>query len=212
MKKNKIFALLLFALPAPVLAYADFFEYLVTPAGIEKENISMREINLKAGFDFSGFCDANKEITDTGLKSLSAGNNISFAAEYYRYFSPYTAFGAGAAAQMPRWLEDVNGKFGFIPVYIGFKVRSWPQEPGMYGYVFGHLGYNFYFADSSFKDRLKIKEGGIYYGFGLGIVYQKFLLEALYAINSGVVEDRINAGSEVSFDYSKWTISIGYTI
>jgi len=211
MKKRILIFVLLLACFCVKFAHADILNALLEPQKIEKEFLGTREINLKLGFDFSGYADTNKEIGKQSSNRISAGNNFSISAEYYKYVSPYVAFGAGITGQNPRWLEDVSGYFGFVPLYLGIKVRSWPQEPGMFGYVLGHLGYNFFYGDSSFKNDIEIKSGGVYYGFGLGISYGSFIFEALFSFNNGSVRGKAS-DMTANVEYSKWTISAGYKL
>ena len=207
-KNNLIFSvlfLILFAAPS----FADFSEDLMNMTPIDRALLPMREINLKLGFDFSGIVDSNVGIGQYNQSSFVAGNNASFSAEYFKYFNEYVAAGAGASAEVLRWMDTFPGKFCFAPVYAALKVRSWPQEPGMYGYAVGHIGYGFMYGNSSFNDSLKVKNGGIYYAFGFGIVYKYVIVEALYGYNHGAVKDKTSGGG-ANIVYSSWRLSIGY--
>jgi hypothetical protein len=186
--------------------FSDAVEILSSQVPMAKEYVPMREINIKAGFDFDGKYDFN---TDAAEK-LYTGNSVSFAAEYVRYFNDYVGAGGGISAQIPRAIDNFSGKFGFAPVYLSLKVRSWPIEPGLYSYVLGQLGYGFFYGDLSFTDDLSVKKGGFYYGAGLGIIYKVFLIEVMFTVNSGVMED--SAGGRKNIDYGKFTVFTGYRL
>ena len=207
MLKNKIKLAVMLLMFCAAAAFAELTDILFQPVVMSIENMPMHEINLKVGFDFNGNCDLNETIGGVDGTALNSGNNASFAAEYYKYFNEYASAGVGVSAQMPRRLGDLSGNFGFAPVYIALKLRSWPQEPGMYGYAVGQLGYNFFYGDSSFNDNFKSKKDGFYYGIGFGIVYNAFLAEAIFSVNNGEVEDKFD--NKTNIDYEKWTVSIG---
>jgi len=209
--KNKLILFALFSVLFAAPAFADFAEDLMNFTSMDKSLLPMKEINFKAGVDFSGLVESNKNIGQDGVSDFTAGDNVSFAAEYFMYFNEYVAAGAGLSAENLRPIDSFPGKFGFAPLYVGVKVRSWPQEPGMYGYVVGQAGYGFMYGNTSFTDSLQIKNGGFYYAFGLGIVYKYVILEALYGFNYGTLEDK-TSGNKTEITYSRWTISIGYKI
>lgn len=208
MKLNRIAALsmlIVFVFTASV--FADVIETLVSPVAMSKDSIPMREINIKVGFDFDGKYDLSEDIAGLETRNLDTGNNVSFAAEYIQYIYDYIGIGGGFSAQIPRWIDELPGKFGFAPAYLSVKVRSWPQEPGLYAYISGQVGYNLFYGDSSFRDKMSVREGGFYYGVGIGVVYKAFLAEGLFSSNSGIMEDENN--DKISVDYGKITVSVG---
>ncbi len=204
-KKSNLLVAVLLVLLLSVPVFADFTDEIMNPRSIDEDNLKMYEANIKLGVDFGGSWDTNEG-------NVNVGDNVSFAVEYYKYFNPYIAAGAGILAQIPRGADGISGSFGFAPAYIGIKVRSWPQEPGMYGYIVGHIGYNLFYADGSFNDDLKISNnGGVYYAGGIGIVYKAFIIEGIYGVNNGSAEDKINGtGKTLDVSYGKFTLSVGY--
>jgi len=193
-----LFVLFLFCAPARA---DNLVTMLHDGFGTVAENIKMNEFIFKIGGDFNGRFKRDGNETRTG-------DGVSAAAEYFRYINDYLAFGAGISAQVPRGIQDESGRFGFAPVYAAVKVRSLPQEPYMYGYAVGQIGYNTVYSDKNFAGDLS---GGFYWGGGFGIVYQNFIFEFLYTLNTGSVnyKDVLPGGGSVNVDYPKFTFSAG---
>ena len=174
---------------------SNLFEH----SGTAAQNIKMRELIFKAGYDLED------GTFDNGFYKYGTGAGLSAAVEYVAYVNEYLGFGGGLSAQMPRFVEKVPGRFGFAPVYGMLKLRSLPQEPYYYGYAVGHIGYNAFYADNSFvNDKMS---GGFYYAGGFGIVLKQFLFEFLYSVNSGGIQYRGFPDTDIT--YSKFTISAG---
>ena len=210
-RRNRIFifsALAVFFFCSDI--YCEVIELLSSPVLMSKSFLPMREINIKASFDFGGKCDFHKNIGGPETKKTDAGQHLSFAAEYMKYCNEYIAAGAGVSVQIPRTLEGYSGKFSFAPLYLSVKVRSWPQEPGLYAYVFGRFGYNFFYGDGVFKDKFSIEKGGFYYAAGIGIIYRPFIVECKYGVNSGAVKYALDKTSDM--DYGKFSVSFGFTL
>ncbi|MDR1695031.1 MAG: hypothetical protein LBR69_00125 [Endomicrobium sp.] len=208
-KIPKIFAALFTLFMLHGFSYADFIDSLMSPETIPEPNLGFNELNLKAGYDYSSYFESVNAIGSDGRTVFNSGHSPSFALEYLRYINVYIAAGAGIGAQVPRSLEYFPGKFGFVPAYLALKVRSWPQEPGMFGYVVGHLGYNNFYADSDFEKEFKAKKGGVYYGGGFGISYNSFLFEFIYSISNCEIEDAASK-TAIGLTYRIWTFSVGY--
>lgn len=165
-----------------------------------RELVANYEINIKVSSDFDGFYKYNGE-------EISVDDKISFSCEYINFFSDYVGAGAAITAQLPRTIDDIDGKFGFVPVYVLIKVRSWPQQPGMCGYVCGQFGYGFFYCDSEFKKTFSNMKGGVYYAAGFGLEYKKFLIEFLYGINKAEIKKPSEYKSDI--EYGKLTFSFG---
>ena len=208
MKKNRLVLAAVIAVFFAVNARADIIDTLISPQPMALSSMPMREINVKIGFDFDGRFGADGYASSAGTEKLSVTNNVSFAVEYIKYFNRYVGAGAGVSAQIPRGVDELQGRFGFAPVYVSVKVRSWPQEPGLYGYVLGQIGYNLFYGDSGFEKDFASEEGGFYYGAGLGFIYNVFLFEGMFSVNSGTAKDR--ASNSINIDYDKFTVSVGY--
>ena len=204
MKKNKVILTIVFIAFFTLPAFSDIIDTLISPMPMSTSSMPMREFNIKIGIDFDGNYHTDKYIEDIDGKKFDVGNNASFAAEYIKYFNPYIGAGAGISYQIPRELDGFHGKFGFAPLYASLKIRSWPQEPGIYAYIACQAGYNLFYGDCE----LKPKEGGFYYGIGLGIVYKEFLIEVMRGVNSAIAQDM--SKNKINMDYDKFTVSVGY--
>ncbi|MDR1195866.1 MAG: hypothetical protein LBL00_05255 [Endomicrobium sp.] len=210
MKLSRIVCAVLFLIFSLSVVFADIADILADHVPMPENTFPMYEMNIKAGFDFDGKYDVRENISGTGLKSFNTGNNLSFAAEYIRYYTHYVGIGGGISAQILRRLNDFPGKFGFAPAYLSLKVRSWPQEPGLYGYIFGHLGYNLFYGDFKLENNYDAKDGGLYYAAGIGMIYKYFLLEGMYSVNEGSAESAKSGRADI--EYRKFTISAGYKL
>ncbi|MCL1901273.1 MAG: hypothetical protein FWG57_07480 [Endomicrobia bacterium] len=208
MRKNKLVLAAVIAVFFAIHAGADIIDTLISPQPMALSSMPMHEFNVKIGFDFEGRFGADGYTGSAGTEKLSAANNVSFAVEYIKYFNQYVGAGTGVSAQIPRGLDELPGQFGFAPFYVSVKVRSWPQEPGLYGYVLGQIGYNLFYADSGFEKNFVPEKGGFYYGIGLGFVYDVFLFEGMFSVNSGKAKD--SANNRINIDYDKFTVSVGY--
>ena len=186
---KKILSILFSVVFAAAFVEAAEFDFLMDPVKINAAFINTYEANIKAGYSFNGFFYCEPKFQGLESSDFKTENSFSFAAEFFKYIDTYVAVGAGASYQIAGSFEDLKGKIGFAPVYFALKVRSWPQQPGLYGYATGHIGYNFFYGDSVFADNFKINGGGLYYAFGFGIVYTDYIFECLYGFHNGKVSD-----------------------
>ncbi len=167
---------------------------------VEKPN----ELILKLGYDFFGEYSHKGHTTDT-----DSPKGLNFSAEYYHYIHEIFGIGAGANIQNPRDIGDIPGEFYFLPVYVSLKLRSVPTEPYKYGYVIGQLGYNFFMPNSEYNDIMENTRGGLYYGIGLGIVFNNVVFEILSSTNTGSCKTKTTQ-YDIDIEYLKYTFSIGY--
>ncbi|MDD5260173.1 MAG: hypothetical protein PHD29_09435 [bacterium] len=168
------------------------------------------EGNIKIGVDLAG----SHEVTWNGLNGDEVvETGISLSGEYMQAINSNIRLGGGITFQIPRSQEDYAGDFNFIPLYGLLKIYTNSQEQDEENiqvqktnyYVLGHLGYNLFRGDDDYKGD-EYLTGGIYYGIGGGIVFNKNnQLELLYSINNGSIDDL-----NVDVEYSKITISYGY--
>ena len=166
------------------------------------EEPSFNEIILQVGYDFYGKYSSNKIET-------SNPKGATFSAQYYRYINSVFAIGCGANIQTSREVDNLSGKFYFLPMYVSLKLRSEPTKPYKYGYMLAKFGYNLFYCDSKYSDIIYDKEDGLYYGIGVGIVYNGFVVELFYSINNANGKYK-NDNSKIDVDYSKYCISLGY--
>lgn len=162
------------------------------------------ELVIKAGFDFYGNY-RHKGSTS----SEDSPKGINFSAEYYRYIQNVFGIGAGTTIQNSRDIGNTPGSFYFLPVYLSAKLRSNPTDPYKYGYVIGQAGYNFFIPDSEYDDYTDKTQGGIYYAFGVGIVYNNVVFELLSSTNNGRAKIQ-STNADIDIEYLKYTFSVGY--
>ena len=144
-----------------------------------------------ADFDLGGTLSHNKDWdVDSGFTLdaeyvMPAKNNMK------------VSYGGGIAYQLSRALtDDQDSEFNFIPVYGLLK-----YEMQQNSYLVGHLGYNLFNANDTFKmgDELG---GGFYYAAGIGVGMEQYNADLLYSVNKGTW-----GGDDVS--YSKLSLSFG---
>ncbi len=97
-------------------------------------------------------------------------------------------YGIGVEYQAPRKVDFTtsDGKMGFVPVYGLMRVQI-PLETFIIPEFIGQLGYNFLLADDDYKGNADVS-GGIYWGFGAGLVIDKFVGQLMYKTNYGSME------------------------
>jgi len=143
------------------------------------------------------------------IQGVSATENVdtglSLTLEYGNQINENMLIGCGITSQLPRAQERFAGDFSFLPIYGLVKVGAGSSD--ISPYFIGQLGYNFFMGDDLYKGT-GVLEGGMYYGFGGGIIFQKGpQVELLYSVNNGSVEW---IGYEYDIEYSKVTLSFGY--
>ncbi|MDR2192303.1 MAG: hypothetical protein LBO62_05445 [Endomicrobium sp.] len=205
-----VIAATIIVLSARAAVFADEFDFLFNPVKISAAFINVYEANVKAGYIFNGSFYCNPQFGNSESSNLKTDNAFSFSAEFFKYISAYIAAGAGASYQIAGSFENLDGKTGFAPVYFALKLRSWPQQPGLYGYAVGQIGYNFFYSDEVFSKNSKIDGGGLYYALGFGIIYTNYIVECLYGVHSGKVFDLQNGSKEIDIELNKITLSLGY--
>ncbi len=94
------------------------------------QNFLRNYITLKVGSDMSG-----KHIEDYssgGKDTNKVDSALSVAAEYVSPLNDYLELGAGVSYQFPREIEEIEGNFNFIPVYLLVKLRTSTKEISPY--------------------------------------------------------------------------------
>ncbi len=96
-------------------------------------------------------------------------------------------YGGGIEYQVHRSVDfsSSTGKMGFTPLYgvIRFKMQMQNLKPEL----IGQLGYNFFTADDDYQGSADLS-GGLYYGFGLGLPFDKLIIQIMYKANSGQIK------------------------
>ncbi len=168
-------------------------------------------ITTKLGFDFQSDQDVSYKGHDIGSPNVKSG--VSLSIEYAYLLNEMFELGAGVTYQLPRSLKKpYNGEdFNFIPIYSLAKI-NYSFNDDISSYLVGQLGYNFFDGNDKYKDdgdggKVSLK-GGIYYGIGVGVVFQKkYQAELLYSMNNGEVSIE---NIDLDVEYSKIGLSFGY--
>jgi hypothetical protein len=170
----------------------------------------MADNTVSVGYDFNGKDKLNEGSIDI---------NSSFCLGYeYSITEGPLEYGAGIQYQFDREFKNANNyKFNYIPVY-GLANYYFNEGDGIKPYLAGKLGYNFLIGNEDFKEVVYTNtgnragtgscNGGLFYGLGFGITYEKFKVELLYSVNNGGLSF---AGQKIEdFSYSKVGLSFGY--
>ncbi len=159
---------------------------------------------LQIGYDFYGSYSHKYSPEET-----DSSKGVTFGAKGYCFFENIVGIGAGINLQNSRKLEDINGRFYFVPTYVSLKIRSIPTKPYKYGYIVGNLGYNMFFADSDYCNFMEKEKGGIYYGIGVGIVYNRVVFEVASSVHNASARTKTTKRN-FDIEYKTYTCSLGY--
>jgi hypothetical protein len=133
-------------------------------------------------------------------------SGFSVAGEYLLKNNRDLLFGGGIEYQSVREINGDNNGFNFIPVYFLVRTNTFPSKKGGRPFLTGKIGYNLYRETN--PDPGYDLRGGLYYGFGAGLMFQKNLqLELTYAKNNSELDSTILA---VKHSYAEIGFSLGY--
>lgn len=157
---------------------------------------------LKGGFDIMG------EATLGSLPEGDVENSFSIGGEAIKLFNPQMYLGAGAMYQLPRGIEEEGWEdvsFNCLPVYGLLKFIVPADNINLFFVL--NIGYNFLFIDLPAPYDDVDANGGLYYGFGGGLLFSNNMqIELLYSVNNGSLE---YAGESEDVEYSKVMLSVG---
>jgi hypothetical protein len=158
---------------------------------------------LKVGIDYNG-----KE-KESFYGTADVKTNVSLSGELLGAIGKNFDIGAGVSYQVPREFENYSGEFYFIPIYAVARIKFGNQRVSPY--LTGQIGYNFFDGDSDYKEfgsYAADTDGGLYYGFGGGIIFNRhFLIELLYTVDEGTLNI---PGDDIDVRYSKFTLNFGF--
>ena len=183
---------------------------------------------FKLGADLNGkheTSSSNLFIAGSGNSSidgtLDVGPGMSLDTEYVSYVSDNLGLGGGLTIQTNRGLTGVPGNFSFMPIYGLAKLRTSPGRKGLYEYLLGQLGYNFFSGDMDYTGKGGTLGGGLYFGLGAGVSINRIQIELLYTEDRGSFSDsgyvyddasgKFNYFNESgNIKYSKLGINVGF--
>lgn len=154
-------------------------------------------IVVKVGPDVAGELDAH--ISPYSI-TYDVKTGITIGGEYILDSDKDLTFGAGFEYQLTRETE-FKDKFNFIPVYALARY----QFDAFYMTV--KAGYNLL----QFENLPEEAEttGGLFYGIGGGMTFDKFQVELLYSVNNGEIGTKTGINI-MDIKYSKISLSVGY--
>jgi hypothetical protein len=135
------------------------------------------EVVGKVGVDTAGTIDIS-----TYPKDEDVDFSTSLGFEFLHPISNKTTIGTGLEYQFKRQ-DATDHEFHFIPIYGLIRLKL-SDARDMDLYLTGKAGCNF------FKYEDLDCRGGLYYGIGAGVIFDKeFELELLYSVSKGKIRD-----------------------
>lgn len=228
-KKMRKILLLVAILVACTIIHAT--NYQLSGYSQNKSGSSSRDgliIQANLGLDLLGNHELSG-IEDEGITvSYDVNTGISANIEVMKQRANFL-YGAGLEFQLPREIDISWGSpsFNFIPIYLTGRYKL-PVELPLETEGILQLGYNFfsynddYSSDEEDEDYSYKSEGsgGMYWGFGLGALYNtKFVFQLMYKVNKAkldITEEDYYYDDYEKYDYttkirnSQWQFSVGY--
>lgn len=202
---------------------------------IETEEILNNNIYLRAGINVWSKYDSYS-ISTNNLESekITKGkkDNLGFelALEGTRNIINNLELGLGIGYQQNAKLKTYSnhlkekyemGNYNSIPLYVTGKYNITTFSNGITPYIKANLGYSFNLNEKDIKftdeagitstESLKV-DNGLYYGAGLGMEYNNFLMDIMYQQTSAdaKVSFQGEKTNKKSFDHSRVALSLGY--
>lgn len=133
-------------------------------------------------------------------------SGYSIAGEYLRKTNRDFSFGGGIEYQSMRRISGEDNSFNFIPLYFLVRTNPLPSRKAARPFLSGKLGYNLYHETN--PDPGYDLRGGLYYGFGAGLMLQKNLqMELTYTNNNSELESN---NLVIKHSYGEIGFSLGY--
>jgi hypothetical protein len=133
-------------------------------------------------------------------------SGYSVAGEYLKKTKGDLLFGGGIEYQSRRRVVGDNNYFNFIPLYFLVRTNTLSTKQKTRPFLSGKIGYNLY-HESDPGPGYDIR-GGLYYGFGAGIMLQKNLqMELAYTNNNSELDSTSLA---IKHSYGEIGFSLGY--
>ena|SRR6056297_1665674 len=149
----------------------------------------------KGTWTFGADFDLGGTLSATNDWDVDSGFTID--GEYLMPAKNKVSYGGGIAYQLSRSLKaDANATFSFVPVYGLLKYEMQSNS-----YLVGHVGYNLFNGNDTFKDGGELG-GGFYYAAGIGVGMENYSADLLYTVNNGTWEND-------NVSYSKLSLSFG---
>lgn len=206
-------------------------DYLI----VETEKSLNNNVYLRAGVNVWSEYDSYS-ILENNLeaKKITKGKKdnlgFEFALEGTRDITDKLELGLGIAYQQNAKLKTHSnhlkekyemGNYNSIPLYVTGKYNITTFSNGMTPYVKANLGYSFNLNEKNIKitdetgaastGNLKV-DNGLYYGAGVGMEYNNFLMDIMYQQTTADAKVSIQGEktNKKSFDHSRVTLSLGY--
>jgi len=150
------------------------------------------ELDLKLGINYPSpyrFSEGNYYLNS------KTAQGYSFQIEAFKYFSEYSAFGAGIGFFSSQFVNNnpadniikETSNFDLVPLYLAYK-QNFPSFNNFTPYFEARLGYTASLNHSSVIHYT----GGIYTGASLGVKYNQFLAELQYNLGTLYVTNSTN--------------------
>jgi len=169
-------------------------------------------VQIGAGFDFDGWQhEIHNHFSNYGRDDTwDMTNAFSPSVEILKQ-QQNVLIGLGLEVQLARenkpydYYLNGTGKFGFVPVYADLRYQT-PLTKQLNSELIFNGGYNFVYGDKKFSvDEEWHLSGGLYFGMGLGLVFNNIVLQLMYKENRATKSSGEIEGFD--FDHLKYYIT-----
>jgi hypothetical protein len=151
----------------------------------ENETLIAVSFDLKGAVNFNGsriVADATVPLPE------NSDYGVSIAAEHYAYVNNIFAVGLGIGYEFQRCFDENSGRYGFLPVYAVLKARLISGE-NYHAYAAAHIGYSHLISGDNSYVWQEESKGGFYYAGGIGASYKRFVIQLLYCVSNGSLQN-----------------------
>lgn len=182
-------------------------------------------LNARVGGDFVPKYDKFSDEGTTILTDKTDGFGGEIALEGYKSFNDNFDLGVGLAYQMhaDRKTQHVGDvkisgvEYDSVPVYLTAKY-NFGLDSEIKPYLKANLGYSFNLNPSKIKakesgvsESYKMKvDNGMYWGAGVGLEYNNFTVDVMYAVTGAKTKPKDDDGSKKNNYYERIVLSAGY--
>ena len=183
-----------------------WIEQGVTNNNSPNSSSSNSSIHIFGSYDISGVF----KIDDSDADDNDVNDEVSLGLDLMLFGNEEASFGIGGEYQTERKLDNVLGKFYFIPAYCVIRMKSQKAN------IIGKVGLSYFFADNDFTGesysnylRASFKES-LYYAAGLSIsITNSIGIQVLWSRSTAeIIYDGLDNSLDVGYD----KISIGFSL
>jgi hypothetical protein len=181
---------------------------IVTSAFLFADTKNDKEFILKLGVQ--PFSSLEVIMPSLGMSiETSPNTGVSAGLECFQYLSNVVALGLGTQYDLPRRTAKENTEIcSFMPVFAALKLRT-PLSglDNTFMFLSSRIGWNIPVTISDLPQGASLKIG-FYYGAGIGVSIESFVIETIYAKGSSSVQANDATGNNVKISVNLETITL----